>query len=275
MTHKKRYRAVNVKDVDLAALTLNLAAPVIWVGIDVGKAYLLVVVCVGPGQFWRPWRVRKTEQAGLLIQLLTSLAQGRKLVIALEPTGTYGDPLRYALSQAKLEVQRVPCKISHDYAEVLDGSPSQLDPKDAAGLAELAMIGKSEPWPWTAEPDRLVMMRQLVWAADEQQRASAQGAGRVEALLARHWPEATQTLQLDSTVLLKALIEYGDPRHLAADPQAAGKLQRWGGTWLEAETIQALLAGAGSTVGVPASALERAHLQRSATAALAASRLGR
>ena len=41
---------------------------------------------------------------------------------------------------------RVSNKASHDYAEVFDGVPSQHDGKDAAVVAELAALGKCQPW---------------------------------------------------------------------------------------------------------------------------------
>ena len=71
--------------------------------------------------------------------------------MALEPSGTYGDPLRQALSDAGIAVVRVSPKAAHDYAEVFDGVPSQHDGKDAAVVAELAALGKSTPWPDNCE----------------------------------------------------------------------------------------------------------------------------
>ena len=46
----------------------------------------------------------------------------------------------------RIAVQRVSNKASHDYAEVFDGVPSQHDGKDAAVVAELAALGKAQPW---------------------------------------------------------------------------------------------------------------------------------
>ena len=51
--------------------------------------------------------------------------------VALEPSGTYGDPFRQALTDAGLNVQRVSPKAAHDYAEVFDGVPSQHDGKES------------------------------------------------------------------------------------------------------------------------------------------------
>jgi transposase len=96
--------------------------------------------------------------------------------------------------------------------------------------------------------------------------------GRLEGLLGRHWPEATQVLKLSSATLLRALEQYGDPRALAADPEAAGRLARWGGSFLARETAERLLAGAGSSVGVRVGEWERRQLQDYAKQALFARR---
>jgi transposase len=273
MSKKKPYSGVNVKDVDLELLLGKLTGvPRLWVGIDVAKEFLVVVLCWGPEQFSRPWRVRYPEQLGLLIELLKKLAVGRDLAVAVEPTGTYADPLRWALTAAGLKVLRIESKISHDYAEVFDGVPSQHDGKDAAILAELARHERGTPWPLELKDEKTSTMRNLVEAADDQQRVLSIWSGRLEALLARHWPEATRLLDLDSITLLNTLIEHGGPAGLAADAKAAEKLQDWGGIWLSPEKVQALVQGAKTTAGVPANATEKQRMQQYAMYALQARR---
>ena len=85
-----------------------------------------------------------------MIALVKRMSAGRKLVVAMESSGTYGDALRQALADAKIAVQRVSGKAAHDYAEVFDGVPSQHDGKDAAVVAELAALGKAKPWAYQA-----------------------------------------------------------------------------------------------------------------------------
>ena len=77
------------------------------VGMDQGKFEHLAVARWPDGQFERPWRVASSEQVPALVDLLRRLAQGRSLTVALEPSGTYGDPLRQALSDAGIAVVRV------------------------------------------------------------------------------------------------------------------------------------------------------------------------
>jgi transposase len=252
MKKSKPYASINVKDVSLAPFLAEHPGKDLWVGIDVAKEFLLVVLYWGNGEFSRPWRVSNPGQLALLAELLKKLSVGRRLRVALEPTGTYGDPLRWVLQQAQLEVHRVECKASHDYAEIFDRVPSQHDAKDAMIIAELASLGKSTLWPLRQGDERQESMAIWVDQADDQQRVQAVWTGRLEGLLARHWPEATSMLDLTSKTLLRALVEYGGPGKLAADAEAASKLKQWGGPLLSEQKVQALVQSAATTCGVPA-----------------------
>jgi hypothetical protein len=142
----KAYRAMRVNDVDWDRLARGKEGDDISLGIDVGKLDLWPVCRWACGRFERPWRVRNPEEIPDLIAPIQRMSAGRKLVVALESSGTYGDALRQALADARIPVVRVSNKASHDYAEVFDGAPSQHDGKDAAVVAELAALGKAQPW---------------------------------------------------------------------------------------------------------------------------------
>ena len=215
------------------------------VGVDVGKETLLAVIRWLDGTFERPWLVNNPLEIRDFVGLLRKIAQGRELRVALEPTGTYGDALRQALFDAGLRVERVSPKVAHDYAEVFDGVPSQFDGKDAAVVAELSALGKSAEWKY-AEPSDLdqALALEVDWW-DAQRRQGTMWQGRLEALLARHWPEATGWLKLSSLTLLRILETYGGPQGLADDPQAAKRVAGWGRHYLAAEKIHGLLASAG------------------------------
>jgi transposase len=148
---RKAYRAIDVNQISLTALLQGRRHKLVHAGLDVGKDYILCVLGWGPDDFDRPWRCRNPADLARLAQLLQQLSKGRRLVVALESTGTYGDALRYALGQAGLTVHRVSPKAAADYAEIFDGVPSQHDGKDAAVVAELAAQGRSWP-PLAARP---------------------------------------------------------------------------------------------------------------------------
>ena len=244
----------------------------ITLGVDVGKHTLWPVCRWVDGRFERPWRVQNPGEIPTLLALIQRMSLGRKLVVALESSGTYGDALRQALADAGITVQRVSNKASHDYAEVFDGVPSQHDGKDAAVVAELAALGKAQPWAYQpASPWEQELEYWVEWMVAHRQILTT-WQGRLEGLLARHWPEATPVLKLSSGTLLRVLKHYGDPKALAADPEAAKRLARWGRALLSPEKIEHLLAGAGSSVGVRVGEWQRCQIQDYAQQALAARR---
>jgi transposase len=220
------------------------------VGLDIGKYRIMAVGRWSAREFSRPWRVANPSEIATFVGLLRQLRRGRELVVALEPSGTYGDALRQALHDAGIAVQRVSPKAAHDYAEVFDGVPSQHDGKDAALVAELAALGKGSAWPYEPVP---AWERELAYWVERWEwfrREQAVGSGCLEALLGRHWPEATGLLRVSSGVLLRILHRYGGPARLAADAEARARVTRWGGRWLSAAKVEQLLASAGRTAGV-------------------------
>ena len=220
----RAYRATRVNDVDWDRLVRGNEGVGITLGIDVGKHDLWPVCRWDTGRFERPWRVKNPEEIPALVALIQQMSKDRKLVVAMESSGTYGDALRQALSDAKVAVLRVSNKASHDYAEIFDGVPSQHDGKDAAVIAELAGLGKAQPWGYEAPSEWDQELSYWVEWMVAQRRILTGWQGRLEALVARHWPEATRDLKLSSVTLLRALEHYGDPRTLAADPEAAERL---------------------------------------------------
>jgi transposase len=265
----KAYRATRVNDVDWDRLARGKEGLGITLGIDIGKRDLWPVVRWDSGGFERPWRVKNPEQITTLTGLILRMSTDRKLVVALESSGTYGDALRQALADAKIAVSRVSNKASHDYAEIFDGVPSQHDGKDAAVIAELAGLGKAQPWGYEAPSEWDQELTYWVEWMVAHRRTLTNWQGRLEGLVSRHWPEATRVLKLTSVTLLRALEHYGDPKGLAADPDAAERLGRWGGTFLAPEKAERLVAEANSSVGVRVGKWQRRQIQEYAREALA------
>jgi transposase len=220
------------------------------------------------GEFERPWRVSNPTEVRLLAERLAWLAQGRRLTVVMEPTGTYGDVFRQAFAQQGLTVHRVSTKMAADYAEIFDGVPSQHDGKDAAVVAELAAQGRSWAWPWQTTSATEQEMEYLVDWLDAQRRQMVVWLGRVEGLVSRHWPEATRVLRLRSGTLLRVLAEYGGPETLLADPDALPRLLAWGRRFLSTARAEDLLASAADTVGVLQGPWDRQKMQRYAAQVL-------
>jgi transposase len=259
-----------LSSVNIASLGQGRDGQAVVIGVDVSKAELRLVPRWADGELARPIRVRQPGEIGQGIDLLRELGRDRELIVAIEPTGQYGDVFRQACHRAGITVHRVSAKASHDYAEVFDGVPSQHDGKDAALIAELAAIGKSRPWPWP-EPDgweqRLSVCADL---GDAYQRQRIAWMNRIEAWLAAHWPEVQEHLWLTSATLPRVLARYGGPRALAADPQASARLQHWGRGLLSPERVEKILRSARETVGVEVSGEEAMRVRRYAIEALRA-----
>jgi transposase len=96
--------------------------------------------------------------------------------------------------------------------------------------------------------------------------------GRLEGLLARHWPELTSLLDLTSVTLLQILSHYGGPTKVKEDGQAAARIARWGRSRLTQQKIAAVLESAESTAGVRQNPQDIQRMRQYATMALAALR---
>jgi transposase len=268
----KAYRATAVNRIGAAQVSRGHPGQPLTVGLDIGKYRILAVGRWPDAQFERPWLVANPEPLPDLLALLRQLGSEHAVTVALEPSGTYGDPLRQAVTDAGLPVQRVSPKAAPDYAEVFDGVPAQQDGKDAAVVAELAALGKALPWPYAAKP---VWEQEVVyWVEwlDAQRQIYGMWLDRLEALVARHWPEFTRVLKMSSATGLRLLAHSGSPAALAADPGAATPLRHWGKKFLRPEKIAQVLASAQTTVGVRFGDVAQRRLQEYARPALAARR---
>lgn len=157
-------------------------------------------------------------------------------------------------------------------AEIFDGVPSQHDGKDAAVVAELAAIGKCQPWVYREPSDEEAELAYWVDWLDAQDRILRLWTGRLEGLLARHWPEATRLIELYSVTLLSALARYGGPAALAADSSAAARLAQWGRYSQDDPVVANVVVSAKQTVGVGQRPAEVRRIQDYASLALAAYR---
>jgi transposase len=247
---KTPYSLVAVNCVSLESVISTRKGQTCIVGVDVAKRELVACLYWPDRSFERPWRVESPGEIPLLIQKLKELSAACPLAVAMESSGTYGDVLRQALGDAGIAVKRVSSKAVKDHAETFDGVPSQHDGKDAAVIAELCSMGKSSPWPWKERSEEDQALRFWVRKLDTAQRIRQVYCGKLESLLARHWPEVGALVKQSAPTLTAALSRWGDPRELARDPQAAELLKSFGGFYLRQEKIALLIASAASTLGV-------------------------
>jgi transposase len=269
---KRRYSTVNCKRVDWAALATAIAGQRAVFAVDVAKTNFVAALQVEAGKtVLRVSWAHPFETAELLAGLAVLLAQAGALEVVLESSGVYGDALRWQLHQRGIGVYRVSAKRVHDSAEVYDGVPSLHDAKATELIAKLHWEGCSAPWAMLSEArrDQLAQLRRLRQA---KRRAQAE-RNRLEALLARHWPELPRLLDLGSASLLRLVATYGGPAALTLlAPQARALLREVGGRWLAEENIAAVLSSARTTLGMRCTSGEGAQLRWQAEQVIAAQR---
>ena len=244
------YRAVEASEVDWSELHDWVRGETLVVGIDVAKVTMFAALMDSDQEVVRTLKWDQLSLGRFVVGRLARLPV-RSLSAAMEPSGVYGDPLRADLWEASIPVHRVSGKRSHDFSEIYDGVPSGHDAKAAAVVAFLHSSGFSEPWPVASEDERT--LKAAVTAMTVWDGLFDQARNRVEGLVARHWPEVTRHLALDSPTLLELLEGLGSPAEIAAHRADARRLMRKvGKSFLTDEKIEIVLRCAQSTGGVPA-----------------------
>lgn len=252
---KKRigYRSVSVEQFDVAGVLAELSGTEsVVLAIDVAKTKFVAAVMGGPKRVLGIVRWEHPREIGALLGLVERLgAGGRAVVAVMEPTGTYGDALRYQLEALGVAVHRVGCKQVHDAAELHDGVPSKHDAKDATVIGWLYYEGKSRPWPRRSAEQRA--LRGLVTERELFSRPMEHTLGMLEALLARHFPELGRRFDVSRARSIWAVLEaFPSPAQIASAADAVrALLQKASRGKFSAAKADELIALAGSTSGEP------------------------
>jgi len=252
---KRKYRSVSVKDVRPEVLAERGGMGLV-VGIDIAKETQFAAVTSRELEIVTTIRWEHPAETRAFVDVLKCVrAEVGDIDVVMEPSGVYGDAIRYTLETAGFDVHRVSPKRTHDAAEVYDGVPSLHDAKAAAIVAKLHLDGASSPWPIRPEAERdLVAQLRVVELHHKQAR---KGRNRIEALTARHWPELTHILDLKTATLLELLMVFGSAQGVAARPEEARKLMRSVSRGkIAAEKIERVVESAANTVGMPPSSGE-------------------
>lgn len=256
---KGTYRAVQVKDVNIKKLAEAVEGGRVVFAVDIGKSVPFAAVVSEKGEVLITVKWNQPSQTREVVEWLGKL-EAKKVEVAMEPSGTYGDALRGLLLLGGYEVYRVSPKRVHDAAEVYDGVPSRHDAKSAAIIAKLHLEGGSEPWPLRPEQDR--ELRAAVQLMDLHQEQFGRALGRLEALLARHFPELCELLELGSATQRALLEAFGSASEIARRAEEARALMRKvGGHLLGQDKIEAVLQAARQSSGLEPVAGERELLR--------------
>lgn len=259
---KRIYRAVSVKKVDEDSL-LAASEERLILGCDAAKEKWFGVWMNEHCDVLRTMSWDVVDNCADVLNLLGELRRaGRKVEVAVEPTGTYADAMVGQLLDAEFEVYRVSAKHAHDYQEIYDGVPSGHDAKAAAIVAKLHLERGSKSRRWVrAAPERRelrVAADELDWIKQDEQRYLS----RLESRLARYWPELTRMLDLKRITVIELLAAYGGPAAVAADvEQVQESIRRWSRGKVGSDKIAQVLESARETIGEPMLEAERRQVQ--------------
>jgi transposase len=265
---KRIYKSVGVQRVDAAQLAAEFASVRCIVGIDVAKKDMVASLSSVVGQSKILVRWQHPAETRSFVALCSKLGEaGAAVEVAMEPTGTYGDALRVQLMAAGLPVFQVSPKRCHDAAMVLDGVPSSHDPKSAVLIAWLHSQGISRAWRPSTDAQRAAraaLSRRELYADP-----FGRNIGRLEALLARHWPELPGLLELDSIGLLTLLSIYPSAEQVGTHQHESSELLRTATHGcLKPSKLSDVIASARTTVGERMTRDEETLLRELATQTL-------
>jgi len=252
---KRIYRATELTKVNIEQLAEKVKGKRVVFGVDIAKQdnYGAVMLWAEKEPVMTiKWR--HPERSSQMVQVLKDLGAST-VEVAMEPSGTYGDPVRKLFWEEGIAVYRVSAKRSHDAAEVYDGVPSWHDAKSGAVIGKLHMDGASTLWEMESFCRR--DLTAVVNTMDMIQQQYQQNTHRIEALMARYWPEAGEIVDLGRATFLELLGAFGSPQAIAnSQDKARQLLRRIGGCFLGQEKIDRLIASARTTIGVAMTEIE-------------------
>ena len=249
MSKKRTYKTVDVKYVDRMKLLVLLPATLVIAAWDVAKEKQVVTLADPMGQAVMLVRFTSPGEIDPFLSLLAGLKDaGKQVQLVMEPTGTYGDALCHCAHSQGVEVYLISPKKTHDAAEVYDGVPSQHDAKDSTVVARLHAQGLSRKWSPRPQDRReltaLVSKREMYGESLERMQ------GKMEGLIARHWPELGGYVDLrENKSALMLLARTPDPAQMSKE--VGQNLRRDSHGKLSQEKIEGVIRSGLGTKGVP------------------------
>jgi transposase len=253
MAKRIRYRATSIEQTSWEKLAGVLhGAQTLVVAIDVAKTKMVAGFGSEDGSTRCLVKWNSPFDNRAFVELVAQTAQALAVPVQaiMEPTGTYGDPLRAMLLARGAELYVMSPKRVHDAAEVFDGVPSMHDAKACVVIDELHQKKISKRY---IVPDS---QRTRLRALADQRELYAKPLqfylGQLEALLARYWPEALSDFDVwQNKTPLAVLAHYPGPGVLLehAD-QALERVHALGHGHLRTDQVQRMLASAARSSGV-------------------------
>jgi hypothetical protein len=126
MKKKHSYQAVSIQQVRVSEL-LGLVMAGCIVALDVAKTKWLVAIATAAGEVVKLFRFEHPAETTAFLQVVTELrggVAGGRVDVVMEPTGTYGDAVRYQLVKSEAKVFSMSPNRTHDSKELFDDVPS-------------------------------------------------------------------------------------------------------------------------------------------------------
>jgi len=257
---KHSYRQIDIAKADWVAIRTKTENHAIIFSVDIAKNAFVGTLFTKDKELISTLKWRHPQDTRSLVEHLCNGLGAAHLEVVMEPTGTYGDVLRWQFIRRGIPVYRVSPKHTHDMAESFDGVPSNHDAKAAQIIAELHLNGRSSLWPEVPEEQR--DLRGLASELAIYQTTHKANLNRLSALLIRHWPELEEVANVHTLSVLTLLREYGDPDTVAMhETEAAELLNKIGRSGLKEEQCRAILASSKTSLGVPCAPGERTYIQ--------------
>ena len=193
---KRKYHSVSLDQIEISTVLKKIDTNRIIVSIDAAKEDFFAGIADGHGQIAKIIKWQHPKQTRLFLEFVEALGDPNHVEFAIEPSGNYGDSLRWQLHLRHYKVYRISGKAVHDYREVYDGVASSHDAKSCALISELHSRGRSKTWPFSDDSRREFKAKCASLRAYE--KAYQQNLSRLHALTWKHWPELTQYLKLTS-----------------------------------------------------------------------------
>lgn len=255
-----KYKAVKVKNINWEKINKNTQDQDVVFSVDIAKEGIYGALMVAKEQAIVTMKWKHPVETREVIYQISQEVKCKSMAVAIEPSGTYGDPLIHHFRQAGVDVYLVSPKKTFDAKELYDGVPSMHDGKSAYVIGRLHLDGNSKLWKEMPEKQR--ELNAFVGTFGGYKKAYQRNLNLLEGKLARHWPEVLPLLSLDSVTLEGLLIEYGTAHAIAANIYKAKELMvRIGRSGLRDEKIKDVLSSAQHTLGVPCIEAEREAMQ--------------
>lgn len=129
-----------------------------------------------------------------------------KVVFGFESTGSYSDPLKYYMQHKGASLIQVNPMHTKRLKELSDNSPNKTDKKDPRVIADILMLGYGLT---SVIPEgKIADLRELVQSRENKLEDINRIKNRIEALMARHFPEFLQQMGLRSKTSIYLVKHY-------------------------------------------------------------------